>query len=86
MWPLLLPSAVGLPYRLLQAVHSLRQVEAAPLVGVTTYDLVQIIRKLFGLVKFNAYEALAADVDCDDQITIFDIFDINGGVEIEKFL
>lgn len=58
-----------------------------PLVGVTTYDLVQIIRKLFGLVKFNAYEALAADVDCDDQITIFDIFDIKRLVlgSISKF-
>ena len=51
-------------------------ISSPPFLGVTTFDLVQIIRRLFGQIKFNSYESIAADVDCDNKITIFDIFDI----------
>lgn len=44
--------------------------------GVTTFDIVQIIRNLLGIIKFNSYEAIAADVDCDNRVTIYDIFDL----------
>ncbi|MBK9630786.1 MAG: T9SS type A sorting domain-containing protein [Saprospiraceae bacterium] len=44
--------------------------------GVSTFDMVQIIGNLLGFIKFNSYEAIAADIDCDNKITIFDIFDL----------
>ncbi|MBK9726599.1 MAG: T9SS type A sorting domain-containing protein [Saprospiraceae bacterium] len=44
--------------------------------GVTTFDIVQIIKNLLGVLKFNSYQAIAADADCDNKITIFDIFDL----------
>jgi len=44
--------------------------------GVTTFDIVQIIKNLLGFIKFNSYEAIAADVDCDKNVNIFDIFEL----------
>ena len=47
-----------------------------PLNGVSTYDFVQVVKRMFGISIFNKYEEIAADVNCDNHINLFDLFDM----------
>ena len=44
--------------------------------GVTTLDFVMMLKALFGIQPINVYQKIAADVDCDGALTVFDLFDV----------
>ncbi|NOT36526.1 MAG: T9SS type A sorting domain-containing protein [Saprospiraceae bacterium] len=44
--------------------------------GVSTLDFVTILRDLFGLAELNKLQKIAADVDCNNSINIFDLLEI----------
>lgn len=44
--------------------------------GISAADIAYIMKYLFGNSKLNAFQKIAADVNCDDEINVYDLFDI----------
>ena len=44
--------------------------------GISAADIAYIMKYLFGNYTLNAYQKIAADVNCDDEINVYDLFDI----------
>ena len=44
--------------------------------GVSTLDFVMMLKALFGIQSINFYQKIAADVDCDGTLSVFDLFDV----------